>query len=209
MAVGGVGAGILRRLRLLRDSVLIGELGVFLVAFGGEADVVELDFVDTQAGYVFGEGNVVVLDFGVAGIGPDEFAVFPPGRFVLAGLDGQFGVLDDQELVAKDGNSRDGVHVLLGQEVDELRYVVDVNVVLAEQGVLEGDGDAAVGIFDIEDDRIAADFAPVLDDAKSVIARSHDAGEVDGADFEVAGNRNGLLGDGRGEKSGDEQWFVA
>jgi len=40
---------------------------------------------------------------------------------------------------------------------------------------------AAVGIFDIEDHGVAADFAPVADDADSVVAGGHDACEVDGA----------------------------
>ncbi len=79
---------------------------------------------------------------------------------------------------------------------------------LAEQRVLEGDGDAAVGIFDVEDDRVAADFAPMLDDAESVIAGGHDAGQVDGADFEVFGDGNGFFGDGRGEDSGDDYVLV-
>src|SRR6266567_291007 len=85
---------------------------------------------------------------------------------------------------------------------------MDVDLVLAEQRVVEGDGDAAVGVFDIEDDRVAADFAPVADDAESVIAGGHDAGQVDGADFEVFGDGNGLLGDGRGEDSGDDDILV-
>ena len=33
---------------------LVGEGGVFLVAFGGEADVVELNFVGAGLGYEFG-----------------------------------------------------------------------------------------------------------------------------------------------------------
>ena len=66
---------------------------------------------------------------------------------------------------------------------------------LAEQRVLEGNGDAAVGVFDVEDYGVATDFAPVADDAESVIAGGHDAGQVDGADFEVFGDGNGLLGD--------------
>ena len=184
------------------------ELGVFLVAFGGEADVVELDFVDAEMGYVLGQGDVVVLHFGVRGIGPDQLAVFAPGGLVLARLDGEFGMLDHQALVAEHGDAGDGVHVLLVQEVDELRYVVNVDLVLAEQRVLEGDGDAAVGIFDVEDDRVAADFAPVPDDAESVVAGGHDAGQVDGADFKVFGDGDRLLGDGRREDSGDDDVFV-
>ena len=115
---------------------------------------------------------------------------------------------DDQALVAEDGDSRDGVHVLLVQEADELGHVVDVDLVLAEQRVLEGNGDAAVGVLDIENDGVASDFTPVADDAESVIAGGHDAGQVDGADFEVFRDGNGLLGDGRGKDSGDDDVFV-
>jgi len=74
--------------------------------------------------------------------------------------------------------------------------------------MLEGNVDAAVGVFDVEDDGVAADFAPVADDAESVVAGGHDAGQVDGADFEIFGNGDGLLGDGSGEDSGDDDIFV-
>ena len=94
------------------------------------------------------------------------------------------------------------------QEADELGHVVNINFVLAEQRVLEGNVDAAVGIFDVEDHGVASDFAPVADDAESVIAGGHHAGEVDGADFEIFGDGDGLLGDGRGEDSGDDDLFV-
>ncbi len=159
-------------------------------------------------GYVFGQSNVIVLHLGLGGIGPDEFAVLAPSLLVLAGLDGEFGMRDHQALVAEDGDAGDGVHVLLVQEAHKFRDVVDVDFVLAEQRVLEGDGDAAVGVFDIEDHGVAADFTPMLDDAESVIAAGHDAGEVDGADFEILGNRDGLLGDGRGEDPGDDDVLV-
>src|SRR5271169_2947580 len=117
-------------------------------------------------------------------------------------------MLGDQALVAEDGNARDGVHVLLVQEVNELGDVVDVDLVLAKERVLEGDVDAAVGVFDVEDYGVAADFAPVADDAESMVAGGHDAGEVDGADFEVFGNRDRLLGDGRWQDAGDDYAFV-
>ena len=42
---------------------LKNEAGVFLVAFGGEADVVELNFIGAGLGYELGEGDVVVLNF--------------------------------------------------------------------------------------------------------------------------------------------------
>src|ERR1700733_10309412 len=79
---------------------------------------------------------------------------------------------------------------------------------LAQQRVLEGNVDAAVGILDVEDHGVAADFAPVADDAESVIAGGHDAGQVDGADFEISRNGNSLFGDRSGEDSGDDDIFV-
>src|SRR5580704_12336267 len=99
-------------------------------------------------------------------------------------------MLDHHALVAENGDAGDGVHVFGVQEVDELRQVVNVNLVLAEERMLEGNVDAAVGIFDVEDYGVAANFAPVADDAESVIAGSHDAGEVDGSDFKIPGNGN-------------------
>ena len=94
------------------------------------------------------------------------------------------------------------------QEVDQLGHVVDVNLVLAEERMLEGNGDATVGVFDIENYGVAADFTPMPDDAESVIASGHDAGQVDGADLEIPGNDDGFLGDGRGEDAGDDDILV-
>src|SRR5208282_5123248 len=105
-------------------------------------------------------------------------------------------------------DSGDGVHILLVYEVDKLGHIVNVDLVLAEQRMLEGNVDAAVRIFDVENYRVAAYFAPVADDAESMIAGGHDAGQVDGADFELFGYRDGFFGDGRGEDSGDYELFV-
>ena len=208
------GVGFLQEAEITSERCHLGcfsledEAGVFLVAFGGEADVVELNFVGAGLGYEFGQRDVVILNFGVGGVGPDQLAVFAPGLAGFLRLDGEFGMLDYQALVAEDGDAGDGVHVLGVQEVDELRQVVDVDLVLAEQRMLEGNVDAAVGIFDVEDDGVAADFAPVADDAESVIAGGHDAGEVDGADFKIFGNGNGFFDDGRGQDSGDGDLFA-
>jgi len=106
-----------------------------------------------------------------------------------------------QALVAKDSDARDGVHILGVQEADELGQVVDINLMLAEQRMLEGNGHAAIGIFDIEDDGVAANFAPVADDAESVVAGRHDSGQVDGADFKISGDGHGFFYDGRRKNS--------
>src|ERR1700723_721137 len=155
---------------------LIQEGGVFLVPFGREADVVELNFIRARLGYKFGESDIEILNFGLRRIGPDQLAVFAPGLLSFPGLDCEFGMFDDHALVAEDGDAGDGVHVLGMQEVDELWKVVDIDLVLAEEGMLEGNVDAAVGIFDIEDDGIAADLAPAADGTESAVAGGHGDG---------------------------------
>src|SRR5580698_1199218 len=117
-------------------------------------------------------------------------------------------MLDHHAFVAEDGDAGDGVHVLRVQEVNELGQIVNVNLVLAEQRVLEGNGHAAVGILYVENHGVAADFTPVADDAQAVVAGGHDAGQVDGADFEILGDGDRLLDDGRGKNSGDDDIFV-
>ncbi len=64
--------------------------------------------------------------------------------------------------------------------------------------MLVGNGDAAIGVFDVEDYGVAADFPPMLNDADAVLAAGHESGEVDGADFEILGDRNRFFGDRRG-----------
>src|SRR5580692_3738291 len=114
----------------------------------------------------------------------------------------------DQVLVAEHGDAGDGVHVLAMHEVHELGHVVNVNLVLAEQRMLIRNVDAAIGILDIEDDGIAADFAPMLNDADAVIAGGHNSSEVDGAYFEIPGNGDGVLDDRRRENAGDDDLLV-
>ena len=96
----------------------------------------------------------------------------------------------DQSLVAEDRDPGDGVHVLRMQEVNELGQIVEGAAVASEQRMIEGDGHAAVAVLDIEDDGVSAHFAPVLDDANSVIAGRHDSREIDGPHFKVTFDRN-------------------
>src|ERR1700693_1460748 len=114
-------------------------------------------------------------------------------------------MLGYQALVAEDGDAGDGVHVFGVQKVNELGQVVDIDLVLAEQRMLEGNGHAAVAVFDVEDYGVASDFTPVADDADAVIAGGHDAGEVDGAHFKIFGDGNCFLDDRRGKNSGDSE----
>ena len=59
-----------------------------------------------------------------------------------------------------------------------------------EQRMIEGNGHAAIAVLDIEDDGVAAHFAPVLNDANSMIAGRHDSREINGPHFKVTLNRN-------------------
>src|SRR6202011_3568643 len=60
------------------EIFLEDETRVFLVAFSGESYIVELNFIGAELGYVLGEGDIVILNFRVGGVGPDEFAVLAP-----------------------------------------------------------------------------------------------------------------------------------
>src|ERR1035438_4575285 len=81
-------------------------------------------------------------------------------------------------LIAEDGDASDGVHVFGMEEVNELGQVGNIVALPAGQRVVEGDVDDAVAILDVEDDRVAADFAPMADDAQSMIAARHHPGQV-------------------------------
>ena len=167
--------------------------GVLLIAFRRKTDVVELHFIDSSLGHEFRQGDVVILHFGVRGIGPDQLAVFPPGLASAMRLHGQFRVARDQMFVAEDGDAGDGVHVFGMQEVNELGQVGNVVALSAGQRVVEGDVDDAVAILYIEDHRIAADLSPMSDDAQSMIAARHHSGQINGADFEISCHWNGAF----------------
>src|ERR1700686_892444 len=91
---------------------LVNEAGILLIALGGKTDVIELNFIRARLRYEFGQRNVIILHLGLRWIGPDQFAVFAPGLFVPLRLDGKFGMLNHQALIAEDGDAGDGVHVL-------------------------------------------------------------------------------------------------
>src|SRR6202171_2604011 len=124
----GIGAieEISNHVRALHLRRMIGMLGlvverdIFLVAFGGKADVIELHFIDSGLGYKLGERDVIVLDFGIRRVCPDELAVFAPALSRATRLYGQFGMGGDQMLIAEDLDARDGMHVFGMQEAHEL-----------------------------------------------------------------------------------------
>src|SRR5260370_39194498 len=79
--------------RLIGTIGLIGlkvEGGVFLVALGGKANVVELHFIDSGLSYELGECNVILLHLGGRGVGPDQLAVLSPW---VAGARGLYGLV--------------------------------------------------------------------------------------------------------------------
>src|SRR5215470_9626907 len=101
----------------------------------------------------------------------------------------------DQPLVAEQGDAGNRMHALGMQEVSKLRYVADVDVLPAGQGVIERDVHAAIAVLDIEHDSVPANLAPVLNDPYPVVTSRHHAGQVDRADLEILGNRDCLLDD--------------
>src|ERR1700732_689321 len=190
--------------RMIGMLGLVVESGIFLVAFGGKADVIELHFIDSGLGYKLGEGDVIVLHFGVRGIGPDELAVFAPALAGAMRFYGQFGMAGDQMLIAEDGDASDGMHVFGMQEANELGQVGNIVALSGGERVVEGDIDDAVAILDVKNDRIAADFAPMADYTHSMIAARHHPGQINGADFEIPCNWDSLLYNRPFENSGDD-----
>jgi hypothetical protein len=74
---------------------------------------------------------------------------------------------------------------------------------MRRERVLERDVDGSVTVFDVEDDGVAAELPPVLDDAQAVDAAGHDAGQVDGPDLEIRGDMVRLVGGRVGLVAGD------
>src|SRR4029077_16597048 len=183
---------------------LVVERGIFLIAFGRKADVIEPRCIDSGLSYELGQGDVIVLDFGIRGVGPDELAVFAPALSGATRLYGQFGMAGDQMLVAEDGDASDGMHVFGMQEANELGQVGNIVALSGGERVVKGDVDDAVAILDVENDRVAADFAPMADYAHSMIAARHYPGQINGADFEIPCNWDSLLYNRPFENSGDD-----
>ncbi len=184
--------------------VLVSERGIFLVAFGGKAHVVELHFIDSRLGHELRQRNVIILHLRVRGVGPDQLAVFAPGLTGAMRLHRQLRMARNQMLIAEDGDASDRVHVFGMQEMNELRQVGNVMTLSAGERVVEGDVDDAVAILDVEDDRVAADLAPVADDAHSMIAARHHSGQVNRAHFKISCHRHRFLYNGRFQNSGDD-----
>src|SRR6266481_9567121 len=90
------------------------------------------------------------------------------------------------------------------QEASEFGQVGNIVALSGGEGVVEGDVDDAVAILNIEDDRVAADLAPVADDAHSMIAACHHSSQINGADFEISCNWDSLLYNRPFKNSGDD-----
>src|SRR5882757_1718855 len=166
---------------------LVGEAGVFLVAFGWKTYVVKLHFVHAGLGYELRQGDGIILHLGIRGIGPDQLAVLAPGLAGAVRFHGQFRMGGYEVLVAEDSDPGNGVHVLRMQETGELGQVVDVVLLSTSERVVKGNVDDAVAVFDIKHYGVAADFAPMTDDPQAAVAAGHNAGQVDGTYFEILG----------------------
>src|SRR5713226_9417032 len=195
---------VFRLIGLIETIGLKVEGSVFLIALGGKANVVELHFVDSGLSYELGECNVIVRDLGVRGVGPDQLAIFAPRLAGAVRLHREFRMVRDQMLIAKDGDASDGVHVLRMQEANELGQVGNIVALSGGEGVVEGNVDDAVAILNVEYYRVAADFAPMADDAHPMIAARHHPGQVNGADFEISCNWDRFLYNCGFENSGDD-----
>src|SRR5579862_29710 len=90
-----------------------------------------------------------------------------------------------QSLVTEHRDARDGVHVLGVQEVNELGQIMERSVVASQQRVFEGDGHAAITVFYVEHNGIAAYFPPMTDDLNSVVTRGHESGEINSSHFKI------------------------
>src|SRR6266436_1567030 len=90
------------------------------------------------------------------------------------------------------------------QKANELGQVGNIVALSGGEGVVEGDVDDAVAILNIEYDRVAADLAPVADDAHPMIAARHHSSQVNGADFEISCNWDRFLYNCGFENSGDD-----
>src|SRR6185437_1560881 len=109
--------------------LLEGEAGVFLVAFGREADIIELDLIRSACDGCFGQSNVVFLYFDPRGVGPDQLAVLAPGLAVFLRLHRQFRMRDYEPLVPENGDARDRIHSLGMQEMCVLWQIANVGLV--------------------------------------------------------------------------------
>src|SRR5208282_6689989 len=136
---------------------------VFLISLGGETHVVKLHLIHAGLGSLLRQGDVVFLNLGLGGIGPYQLSVFAPSLAGLAGLHRQLRMRNHQPLVAKDSDSSDGMHALRMKEMGELREVMNRNMVCAGQRVSEGNVDASIAIFHIENHGISAQLPPLAD----------------------------------------------
>src|SRR5215469_326849 len=131
---------------------LISELGVFLVTFGWEADIIELDLVSSGTGHIFRQGQIVILDLATRGISPDQLAIFAPRLVVAARLHRQRTVVLGDVVIAEQCDPGDGVQVKRMQEANKFRKIAYGMVLLnGGQRVLKGNVDATVAVLDVED----------------------------------------------------------
>src|SRR4029077_494131 len=90
------------------------------------------------------------------------------------------------------------------QDIKDSDDIVNVNVLPSRQRVIECDIHAAVAVLDVEYHGVSAHFAPMLDDADTVVAAGHDARQVDGPYFKVLRYGDGFLDDRRLQNTGHQ-----
>src|SRR5215472_13775290 len=178
--------------RILLES----ELGVGLVALSGEADVIELDLIYTRTGDIFRQSQVVILNLQVGDVSPHQFSVFAPRLVEAARLDCQSAVILGDVVIAEERLAGDGMHVERMNEADKLWQVADgIALQLACQRVIERNVDTAVAILDVEHYGVASGFTPATDDLNAFRATSGRAGQINGANLFILGERTALLDD--------------
>ena len=125
----------------------------------GEADVVELDFVEAGLGGLGGDGDVVGPDLGLEGISPGEaFAVFE--EFAVREVDGVFRFGGGERRVLEGDDASDDVDALRVRAVHEIRERVDGRDVARADFLGERDGagvdELAVVALDVDDQGVRA-----------------------------------------------------
>src|SRR5579884_1792617 len=91
--------------------------------------------------------------------------------------------------------------------MDVLGKVVNVGLMRPEQRMFERDVHRPIAVFNVENNGVAAGLSPSFYNLDSMVARCHEAGQVNGTDFEVLLYGNGLLDDRRIENPGNSEFL--
>ena len=180
----------------------VGEARIGLVAFGREADIIELDLIGAAGGHKLCQRQVVILHRRIGGIGPHQLAVLPPRLWAFAigsfqrarRLHRQLGMVRHQMLIAKQRDAGNGMHVHAMQESNELWQIADIWMVnLWRQGMIERHAGQAIAIFNVKDYRVAAQVVPALDKPYPMLAARHQASEINRPDLLIPRHQDRML----------------